>query len=162
MLGELRRRLDLTQAIVADRLDVTQENVSQIERGEADVRLSTLNRYIEALGGRLEIRAAFPQETVALSVSKTATVRRRRTRPTSTKTPRNRKTTRAGRQPQQATPDSPLRPFCGHRNPRTSANPGEQASLKPSVFGGFRPCSLAFADVQKIGEIGSNKRTSQR
>jgi DNA-binding XRE family transcriptional regulator len=39
MLSELRRKLDLTQAIVADRLDVTQENVSQIERGEADVRL---------------------------------------------------------------------------------------------------------------------------
>jgi transcriptional regulator with XRE-family HTH domain len=88
MLGELRRKLDLTQAIVADRLDVTQENVSQIERGEADVRLSTLNRYVEALGGRLEVRAAFPKETVSLSIGKTATVRRRRTRPQSTKTPR--------------------------------------------------------------------------
>jgi len=96
MLGELRRKLDLTQAIVADRLDVTQENVSQIERGEADVRLSTLNRYVEALGGRLEVRAAFPQETVALSVSKTATVRRRRTRPASTKTPRSRKPRMSG------------------------------------------------------------------
>ncbi len=60
MLGEVRRQLDLTQAAVADRLEVTQENVSQIERGEADVRLSTLSRYVEALGGRLEIRAAFP------------------------------------------------------------------------------------------------------
>jgi DNA-binding XRE family transcriptional regulator len=40
-LGELRRKLDLTQAVVADRLDVTQEDVSQIERGEDDVRLST-------------------------------------------------------------------------------------------------------------------------
>jgi transcriptional regulator with XRE-family HTH domain len=97
MLGELRRKLDLTQAIVADRLDVTQENVSQIERGEADVRLSTLNRYVEALGGRLEVRAAFPEETVALSVSKTATVRRQRTQAASIKTPRSRKTTRAGK-----------------------------------------------------------------
>jgi transcriptional regulator with XRE-family HTH domain len=95
MLGELRRKLDLTQAIVADRLDVTQENVSQIERGEADVRLSTLNRYVEALGGHLEVRAAFPQETVALSISKTATVRRRRTRAASTKTPRKRRVTPA-------------------------------------------------------------------
>jgi transcriptional regulator with XRE-family HTH domain len=97
MLGELRRKLDLTQAIVADRLDVTQENISQIERGEADVRLSTLNRYIEALGGRLEVRAAFPEETVALSISKTATVRRRRTRPASTKTPRKLRVTPAKR-----------------------------------------------------------------
>ncbi|MGA2163610.1 MAG: helix-turn-helix transcriptional regulator [Solirubrobacteraceae bacterium] len=80
MLGELRRKLDLTQAIVADRLDVSQENVSQIERGEADVRLSTLSRYIEALGGHLEVRAAFPQETVALSLGDAATIRRRRTR----------------------------------------------------------------------------------
>lgn len=80
MLSELRRKLDLTQAIVADRLDVTQENVSQIERGEADVRLSTLSRYVEALGGHLEVRAAFPEETVALSVGTAATMRRRRTR----------------------------------------------------------------------------------
>ncbi len=80
MLSELRRKLDLTQAIVADRLDVTQENISQIERGEADVRLSTLSRYIEALGGHLEVRAAFPEETVALSVGTAATMRRRRTR----------------------------------------------------------------------------------
>ncbi len=91
MLSELRRKLDLTQAIVADRLGVTQENVSQIERGEADVRLSTLSRYVEALGGRLEVRAAFPEETVALSVGKAATMRRRRTRTgsaTAAKTPR--------------------------------------------------------------------------
>src|SRR5271166_6011731 len=80
MLGELRRKLDLTQAVVADRLDVTQENVSQIERGEADVRLSTLSRYVEALGGRLEIRATFPDETVALTLGHTATLRRQRDR----------------------------------------------------------------------------------
>ncbi len=80
MLGELRRELDLTQVIVADRLDVTQENISQIERGEADVRLSTLSRYVEALGGRLEVRAAFPERTVALDVGEAATTRRRRAR----------------------------------------------------------------------------------
>jgi transcriptional regulator with XRE-family HTH domain len=98
MLSELRRKLDLTQAIVADRLDVTQENVSQIERGEADVRLSTLSRYVEALGGHLEVQAAFPEETVALSVGTAATMHRRRTRRRSTataKTPRSPDTKRA-------------------------------------------------------------------
>jgi len=98
MLGELRRKLDLTQAIVADRLDVTQENISQIERGEADVRLSTLSRYVEALGGHLEVQAAFPEETVALSVGTAATMRRRRTRRRSaaaTKTPHSSNATRA-------------------------------------------------------------------
>jgi len=78
MLAELRRELDLTQAVIAERLEVTQENVSQIERGEADVRLSTLNRYVEALGGRLEVRAAFPNQTVELKVGKRGEFRRRR------------------------------------------------------------------------------------
>jgi transcriptional regulator with XRE-family HTH domain len=78
MLADLRRELDLTQAAVAERLEVTQENVSQIERGEADVRLSTLNRYVEALGGRLEVRAAFPDHSVELKVGKHGEFRRRR------------------------------------------------------------------------------------
>jgi transcriptional regulator with XRE-family HTH domain len=102
MLSELRRKLDLTQAIVADRLDVTQENVSQIERGEADVRLSTLSRYVEALGGRLKIQAAFPEETVALSVGTAATMKRRRTRQRSApaaKAPRISNATRAKKTP---------------------------------------------------------------
>jgi transcriptional regulator with XRE-family HTH domain len=99
MLGELRRKLDLTQAVVADRLDVTQENVSQIERGEADVRLSTLSRYVEALGGRLEIRAEFPGESVALKVGDTATMRRQRTRAVAAKQkkPRATKVARTGK-----------------------------------------------------------------
>jgi transcriptional regulator with XRE-family HTH domain len=99
MLGELRRKLDLTQAVVADRLDVTQENVSQIERGEADVRLSTLSRYVEALGGRLEVLATFPGETVALKVGDTATMRRQRTRAvaSSRKKPRTAKVARTGK-----------------------------------------------------------------
>jgi transcriptional regulator with XRE-family HTH domain len=98
MLGELRRKLDLTQAIVADRLDVTQENISQIERGEADVRLSTLSRYVEALGGYLEVRAAFPEETVALTVGNAGTMRRRRNRaaPAPANIPRSSKTARPG------------------------------------------------------------------
>jgi len=79
MLAELRRELDLTQAVLADRLEVSQENVSQIERGEADVRLSTLSRYVKALGGRLEVRAAFPEQTVALKVGEAAGLRRIRT-----------------------------------------------------------------------------------
>jgi predicted transcriptional regulator len=47
---------------------VTQENVSQIERGAADIRVSTLRRYVEALGGRLELRATFPDRSVTLAV----------------------------------------------------------------------------------------------
>jgi transcriptional regulator with XRE-family HTH domain len=70
MLGDLRRELDLTQAAIADRLNVTQENVSQIERGGSDLRLSTLQRYVEALGGRLEVRAEFPGHSANLIVGR--------------------------------------------------------------------------------------------
>ena len=77
MLGELRRELDLTQAALADRLNVTQENVSQIERGETDIRLSTLRRYVEALGGQLEMRATFPDRSVNLTVDKAGTTGKR-------------------------------------------------------------------------------------
>ena len=79
MLADLRHALDLTQAAVADRLDVSQENVSQIERAEANVRLSTLNRYVEALGGKLEISARFPKQTVSLRLGGEAVSRRRAT-----------------------------------------------------------------------------------
>jgi transcriptional regulator with XRE-family HTH domain len=65
MLAELREALDTTQAQLAGLLDVSQENVSRIER-ERDVRLSTLRRYVEALGGRLEVRAVFDDGSVEL------------------------------------------------------------------------------------------------
>jgi transcriptional regulator with XRE-family HTH domain len=83
MLGELRRNLDLTQIEVAERLEVTQESVSHIERGD-DLRLSTLDRYVAALGGRLELRAAFPGETVPLNISGTRASERRRVKTSQT------------------------------------------------------------------------------
>jgi len=77
MLRDLRRELDLTQVEIADRLNVSQENISQIERGESDIRVSTLTRYVEALGGQLEVRAVFPDECVTLRVGKDAKARKR-------------------------------------------------------------------------------------
>jgi len=64
-LNDLRRRRGLSQAEVARALEVSQPNVSRIEQ-EDDVYLSTLARYVAALGGRLEVSAVFPEETVAL------------------------------------------------------------------------------------------------
>jgi transcriptional regulator with XRE-family HTH domain len=46
----------MTQQELADKLRVTQAQVSNIERG-ADLYLSTLRRYVGALGGRLELTA---------------------------------------------------------------------------------------------------------
>jgi hypothetical protein len=48
-------------------LDVTQANVSRIERQD-DLYLSTLGEYVAALGGHLELHAVFPDQVIALEV----------------------------------------------------------------------------------------------
>lgn len=64
-LAELRVAVGATQVEVAEALATSQANVSRIEH-EEDVYLSTLRRYVAALGGELEINAVFPDRTVAL------------------------------------------------------------------------------------------------
>lgn len=65
LLARLREERGKTQAEVAQALDVTQANVSRIEH-EEDIYLSTLRSYVAALGGRLEIRAVFPDHSVSI------------------------------------------------------------------------------------------------
>ena len=62
-LAELREARDLTQATLAQALGVEQGNVSKLER-RTDMYISTLRRYIEAMGGILEIVAHFPDGSV--------------------------------------------------------------------------------------------------
>lgn len=55
-LGEIRRRVGLTQKVVAERMGVSQGRVSAIETaGLVNIRVSTLVAYAEALGGRLDV-----------------------------------------------------------------------------------------------------------
>jgi DNA-binding XRE family transcriptional regulator len=66
-LAEMRKRLGLTQAEVAERMQVRQERVSAIERAKVDTsELRTLASYIKALGGRLEIVADFGTERLVV------------------------------------------------------------------------------------------------
>lgn len=66
-LAEMRKRLGLTQAEVAERMKVRQERVSAIERAKVDTsELRTLAAYIRALGGRLEIVADFGGERLVV------------------------------------------------------------------------------------------------
>jgi DNA-binding XRE family transcriptional regulator len=65
-LSELREMRGVSQRSVAEELKTSRPNISRIE-SEVDVRLSTLERYIEALGGKLEIHAAFDDQDVKLS-----------------------------------------------------------------------------------------------
>ena len=54
----------MTQEQVAEQLGTSRPNVSRIER-EDDVRVSTLQRYVAALGGELELVAAIPRRRAA-------------------------------------------------------------------------------------------------
>jgi len=64
-LDELRAARELTQERLAETLGIKQASVSKIER-RADLYVSTLARFIEAMGGELEIRAVFPEGSVRL------------------------------------------------------------------------------------------------
>jgi hypothetical protein len=57
--GKLRLARQQTQVALAERLDIPQNAVSRMER-RTDLLLSTMRGYVEALGGRLELRAVFP------------------------------------------------------------------------------------------------------
>jgi len=59
-LREIREAQDMTQVELAGELGIGQNRVSAIERGDIDhAQISTMRRYVEALGGRLNIEAAF-------------------------------------------------------------------------------------------------------
>ena len=58
-LAETRRSRGLNQSAVAQRLNIAQPNISQIE-SRSDSLLSSLSQYVEALGGTLELHAKFP------------------------------------------------------------------------------------------------------
>lgn len=55
-LAEARRAGGLTQTQVAARMHTSQSMVARLEAGEVDVRLSTLERYADAVGRRLDWR----------------------------------------------------------------------------------------------------------
>jgi transcriptional regulator with XRE-family HTH domain len=59
-LRKLREEFALTQERVAERMGIEQETVSRIERQRTDLKLSTLKKYISALGGDLQLVAKFP------------------------------------------------------------------------------------------------------
>lgn len=66
-LGDLRRELGVTQEELASRMDASQSQLSKIENGE-DYYLSTLRRYIEALGATFEVCANIEGRRISISV----------------------------------------------------------------------------------------------
>ena len=70
-LTKLREARGATQRQIADAWEVTQANISKVEH-TPDIYLSTLSKYVEALGGRLEITAVFPDQVICLLPSGTS------------------------------------------------------------------------------------------
>lgn len=66
LLKALRQGRKVTQAELAGILGVRQASISKLEN-QNDMRLGTLRRYVEALGGELEIRVRFPDEEVEVT-----------------------------------------------------------------------------------------------
>lgn len=58
-LAEIRKSRGKNQGELADVMNLAQPNISQIEN-RPDALVSTLSQYIEALGGKLELHAKFP------------------------------------------------------------------------------------------------------
>jgi transcriptional regulator with XRE-family HTH domain len=61
-LQSLRESRRMTQEELARQMGLTQTALSKFER-RPNVTLANLQRYVEALGGRLEIRAVFREES---------------------------------------------------------------------------------------------------
>ena len=66
-LRELRRIAGVTQASLAKRLKVSQGQISETENRE-DVLVSTLRRYVAALGGEIEVVARFGDKSLRVSL----------------------------------------------------------------------------------------------
>lgn len=58
-LKDLRHAVEQTQEELAAALGVGQDTISRLEQ-RSDMLLSTLKRYVEAMGGKLDLVATFP------------------------------------------------------------------------------------------------------
>jgi len=66
-LRQLRKMMAKTQKDIAQTLHIGQESVSRIEK-RSDILLSTLRKYVEAMGGELELVVHLPnKKTVTLN-----------------------------------------------------------------------------------------------
>ena len=65
-LRQIREAREHSQVEVAKKLRINQAGVSKLER-RTDMYLSTLRGFIEAMGGKLEIVARFPNQAVRIT-----------------------------------------------------------------------------------------------
>ncbi|MBM7343095.1 MULTISPECIES: helix-turn-helix domain-containing protein [Erwiniaceae] len=59
-LAKIREELQLSQVQIADAMGITQPAIVKMEKVENDPKLSTLKRYVKALGGELSLDVTLP------------------------------------------------------------------------------------------------------
>lgn len=64
-LQELRQARSISQEQLAKILETKQASISRFE-GRKDMHISTLRKYVHALGGRLDIIAHFPEGDIRI------------------------------------------------------------------------------------------------
>ena len=70
-LADERKQRGLTQAQLAETMGVTPGRVCQIERGELST-IEAIARYVQALGGRLDLVANFADHTLTVTTTDAA------------------------------------------------------------------------------------------
>ncbi len=65
-LNELREARGLSQKKLAEALHIQQPAIAKMEK-RTDMYISTLRSHIEAMGGKLEVLASFPEGTVKIN-----------------------------------------------------------------------------------------------
>jgi DNA-binding XRE family transcriptional regulator len=66
LLGELRKYAGKTQQELADLLGISQPGLSKME-SQDDMQISTLDRLVQSLGGRLELIAHMPTGDIRIT-----------------------------------------------------------------------------------------------
>ena len=77
-MAELRDALKIRQVELAGKLRTTQAAISRLEKAPQNTKISTLQRYIEGLGGQIEIRAVLTDRVVRLTHLATTRARAKR------------------------------------------------------------------------------------
>ncbi|MBQ9258913.1 MAG: XRE family transcriptional regulator [Neisseriaceae bacterium] len=66
-LQHIREELEMTQKQLADALGIAQPSVVALEKRGKDIKLSSLKRYIEAMGGKLSLSVELPNNSKTVS-----------------------------------------------------------------------------------------------
>lgn len=61
-LTQLRNEVELSQQELADRMGISQPSLSAMERINLNMKLVTLKKYIEAIGGQVSLTVELPTD----------------------------------------------------------------------------------------------------